>query len=200
MLYDSNESRSNAVELISRITNAEKITTSLMALPGSQTRRLTETDVAIVKALSGDARKPSASVAKNLGLSSRTVRNRVKKLRRENTLFALPNLNLDGIAGSIPVYLSYVYANEGAKGSVDRSILEHFDSNYLWGGFSDREHAFVVLSVSRMADVQVIKDWAREQPGVDFAEVDMLTELTYLPQMFKELLSPKRLEAVAYIV
>jgi len=199
ILYDSNESRSKAVELISRITNAEKISTSVMALPGSRTRRLTETDVAIIKALSGDARKPPASVAKKLGLSSRTVRNRVKKLRRENTLFALPNLNLDGIAGSIPVYLSYVYANEEAKGSVDRSILEHFDSNYLWGGFSSKEHGFVVLSVSRMADVQVLKDWAREQPGVASAEVDMLTELTYLPQTFRELLSPKRLEAVAYI-
>ena len=196
MLYDGAESRSRAVELISRITNAERITVSRMALPRSATKRLTETDAALVRALASDSRKPSASVARELGVSGRTVRNRVKKLRSENTLISLPNLNLDGIPGTIPVYLSYVYANEGAKGPVDRSVLERFDSAYLWGGFSDKEHAFVVLSASKMADVHGFLAWAEEQPGIASAEVDMMTELTYLPQTFKELLRPERLESV----
>jgi DNA-binding Lrp family transcriptional regulator len=192
MLYDSEESRSRAVELISRITNAEKIAVSQMALPRSETKRLTDTDVALIKALSADARKPAASVAKELGLSGRTVRNRVKKLRRENTLFTLPNLNLDGIPGAIAVYLSFVYANDGAKSSVDRAVLSHFDSSYLWGGFSDKEHGFVVLSASKMADVQEFLSWAREQAGIASAEVDMLTDLAYSPQTFKELLGAER--------
>ena len=195
MLYDIEESRSRAIELISRITNAEKVTTSRMGLPRSETRRLTETDIAIIKALSGDARKSSVAIAKELGLSSRTVRNRVKRLRRENTLFALPNLNLDGIPGSIPIYLSFTYSNQEAKSSVDRLMISHFDSNYLWGGFSDKEHGFVVLNASKMADVREFLQWARDQPGLTAAEVDMLTELVYLPQTFKELLGAKRLEA-----
>jgi DNA-binding CsgD family transcriptional regulator len=194
MLYDTEESRSRAVELISRIANAEKVTTSRMGLPISETRRLTETDATIIKALSSDARKSSVAVARELGLSSRTVRNRVKRLRRENTLFALPNLNLDGIPGSIPIYLSYTYANEGAKSAVDRSMILHFDSNYLWGGFSEKEHGYVVLNAFRMADVRDFLQWAKDQRGVAAAEVDMLAELVYLPQTFKELLSAKRLE------
>ena len=195
LLYDTEESRSRAVELISRITNADKATISRMGMPRSGTQRLTGTDVAIIKSLSVDARKSSASVAKELGLSGRTVRNRVKRLRGDNTLFALPNLNLDGIAGTIPVYLSYSYANEGAKSPVDRSMISHFDSNYLWGGFSDKEHGYVVLCVFRMADVQESFGWAREQPGVAAAEVDMLAELVYFPRTFEELLGTKRLEA-----
>ena len=195
MLYDTEESRSRAIELISRITNAEKVTTSRMGLPRSETRRLTETDIAIIKALSGDARKSSVAIAKELGLSSRTVRNRVKRLRRENTLFALPNLNLDGIPGSIPIYLSFTYSNQEAKSSVVRLMISHFDSNYLWGGFSDKEHGFVVLNASKMADVREFLQWARDQPGLAAAEEDMLTELVYLPQTFKELLGAKRLEA-----
>jgi DNA-binding Lrp family transcriptional regulator len=197
LMYDSELARSRAVELISRITNAEEITTAGMALPRSSTKRLTGTDLAIIKAVSGDARKPAAAVAKELGLSSRTVRNRVKKLREENTLFALANLNLDGISGSIPVYLSYTYANEEAKGSVDRAILSRFDPNYLWGGFADREHGYVVLSTSTMADVKKFLDWTKEQPGIASAEVDMMTELTYVPQTFKELLDSKRIEAAS---
>jgi len=194
LFYDSEEARSRAVELISRITNADNITTSRMALPRSETSRLSDTDVAIIQALFGDARKSSASIAKELGISSRTVRNRVKRLRRENTVFALPNLNLEGIAGSIPVYLSYAYANEGAKGAADRAVLSHFDANYLWGGFSDRNHAFIVLSFSTMSEMKNALDWAREQPGIASAEVDLMTDLTYVPQTFRELLRSKRLQ------
>ena len=197
MLVDSDAARSRAVELISRITNAESITTSRMPMPRSETKRLTKTDVAIVKALSGDARKSSAFLAKELGLSSRTVRNRVKRLRSENTMFALPNLNLEGIEGSIAAYLSYTYTNESAKGAVDRSVLSRFDSNYLWGGFSNKERGFVVLSFSTLKDVQKALDWAREQPGIAGAEVDLMTNLYYVPQTFKELLGSKRLEAAS---
>jgi DNA-binding Lrp family transcriptional regulator len=94
LLYEGEESRSRTIELISRITNAERITSSRMALPRSETVRLTETDMAIIQALSDDARKSSVLVARELGFSSRTVRNRVEKLRSENTLFALASLNL----------------------------------------------------------------------------------------------------------
>jgi len=125
MVYDSEESRSRAVELISRITNAERITSSRMVTPVSKTERIIETDVAIIRAFSDDARKSPVLLAKELGLSTRTVRNRVEKLRRENTIFTLPNLNLGGIPGSIAVYLSYTYSNREAKGSVDREVLSH---------------------------------------------------------------------------
>ena len=52
-----------------------------------------------------------------------------------------------------------------------------------------------MLNVSRMADVRELLQWAKDQPGLAAAEVDMLTELVYLPQTFKELLGAKRLEA-----
>jgi DNA-binding Lrp family transcriptional regulator len=196
MLCRGEESRSRAVELISRITNAEKITASRMALPGTRTRRLSETDVALITAFSQDARKSSSVVAKELGVASRTVRNRIKRLRAENTVFALPNLNVDGIKGFIPVYLSYIYSNPEAKGSVDRSMISHFDSNYLWGGFSDPTRGFIVLDAPTMADVQRFLDWAREEPGVASAEMDIMTELIYVPQTFSEFLEPSKLEAV----
>jgi DNA-binding Lrp family transcriptional regulator len=195
MLYDSEESRPRAVELISRITNAERVTVSGMPLPRSETRRLTESDVAILRALSGDARKSPSEVAKELSFSDRTVRSRVKRLRRENTIFALPNLNLEGIPGSIPIYLSYIYANEGAKASVDRAVLSRFDSNYLWGGFSSKENGFIVLSATTMADVRTTLDWARAQPGIASAALDIMTELIYVPQTFREMLNVKRSEA-----
>jgi len=186
-MYSTNESRSRSVELISRITNAERITQSRMPLPLSRTKLLTETDVKIIEALSKDARKSSALVAKELGLSTRTVRNRTDRLRQENTIFTFPSLNIYGIAGLIPVYLSYTYCN-GAKSSVDRAMLTHFESSYLWGVFYDPDHGSIMLNAPTMGDVPRILEWAKSQPGIASARIDFPTEQFSYPEKFTELL------------
>lgn len=186
-MYSSNESRSRTVELISRITNAESITQSRMPLPLSRTKLLTETDEKIIGALSKDARKSSALVAKELGVSTRTVRNRTDRLRQENTIFTLPSLNIYGIAGLIPVYLSYTYCN-GAKSSVDRAMLTHFESSYLWGGFYGPDRGFIMLDAPTMGDVPRILEWAKSQPGIASARIDIPTEQFSYPEKFTELL------------
>ena len=186
-MYSTNESRSRTVELISRITNAERITQSRMPLPLSRTKLLTETDVKIIGALSKDARKSSALVAKELGLSTRTVRNRTDRLRTENTIFTFPSLNIYGIPGLIPVYLSYTYCN-GAKSSVARAMLTHFESSYLWGGFYDPDRGFIMLDAPTMGDVPRILEWAKSQPGIASALVDIPTEQFSYPEKFTELL------------
>jgi DNA-binding Lrp family transcriptional regulator len=186
-MYSTNESRSRTVELISRITNADRITQSRMPLPLSRTKLLTETDVQIIGALSKDARKSSALVAKELGLSTRTVRNRTDRLRQENTIFTFPSLNIYGIAGLIPVYLSYAYC-KGAKSSVDRAMLTHFESSYLWGGFYDLDRGFIMLDAPTMGDVPRILEWAKSQPGIASARIDIPTEQFSYPEKFTELL------------
>ncbi|MGI0035474.1 MAG: AsnC family transcriptional regulator [Nitrososphaera sp.] len=186
-MYSTNESRSRTVELISRITNAERITQSRMPLPLSRTKLLTETDVKIIGALSKDARKSSALVAKELGLSTRTVRNRTDRLRKENTIFTFPSLNIYGIAGLIPVYVSYTYCN-GAKSSVDRAMLTHFESSYLWGGFYDPDRGFLMLDAPTIGDVPRILEWAKSQPGIASARIDFPIEQFSYPEKFTELL------------
>jgi DNA-binding CsgD family transcriptional regulator len=186
-MYSSDESRSRTVELISRITNAERITQSRMPLPLSRTKLLTETDVKIIEALSKDARKSSALVAKELGLSTRTVRNRTDRLRQENTIFTFPSLNISGVAGLIPVYLSYTYCN-GAKSSVDHAMLTHFESSYLWGVFYDPDHGSIMLNAPTMGDVPRILEWAKAQPGIASARIDIPTEQFSYPEKFTELL------------
>jgi len=189
LLYSGEEELSRTVELISRITNTEKLTLYHNALPQSDTTRLTETDLAIIQALAHDARKSSSLVAKELELSTRTVRSRTEKLRKEKTLFTIPNLSLGDIPGLIIAYLSYSYVNSDAKGSVDRAMLSHFDQNFLWGGFSDRENGFLVLNAPTMPDVQRFSEWAKEQPGVASAQVNIPIEMTSFPEKFGELLS-----------
>ena len=187
-LHDSERARERTVELISRIANAERVVASRVALPLSETKKLTETDLAVIAALSSDARRPCTAVAEELGLSSRTVKNRIQRLRREKTLFTLPNLNMTNIVGFNPAVLSYAYSRGDVKANVDRAFISHFDPNLLWGGFADPEHAFLVLSAPAMADVVAFADWAKSQDGVASARVDIPVHMSGFPQKFGELL------------
>ena len=186
VIYDSDESYSRSVQLISRITNGEMVTRARMGLPRSETEHLTETDLSIIRALSEDARKSYVLVARELGLSTKTVKKRVDRLRKENTIFALPSLNVGRARGLIPVLLSYTYSSSGAKGPVDRAITSHFEGSYLWAGFSDPNSGFVMLSAPSMADVQGFLEWARLQPGIASARVDIPTEQFSFPEKLIE--------------
>ena len=191
IMYSTDESLSRVVELFSRITDAERITQSRMALPRSGTSHLTETDLAIIRALSADARRSTVLVAKELGISTKTVKNRVERLRKENTIFPLPVLNFGSVPGFIPVQLSYTYSSRGAKGLVDRAVLSRFDANYLFGGFADQESGSVMLSAPTMADVQRFLDWATSQEGVASARVDIPTNTSMFPEKVNELLEQR---------
>ena len=188
IMYNGDESRSRTVELISRITNAESLTQVRMALPQCRTEHLAETDVAIIRTLSNDARKSFVRVASELGLSVRTVKNRADRLRKENTVYTMPILNLGVIPGLITVYLSYAYSKTEAKNSVDRSMLSHFETSYFWGNFADPANGYVVLGMSTMAEVQRCLEWAQSQPGVASARTDILTETLMFPEKQSELL------------
>ncbi len=188
VVYNGEESRSRTIELISRITNAERLTQVRWALPQCRTERMSETDAAIIRTLSNDARKSFVRLSKELGLSTRTVRNRVRRLRSDNTVFALASLDAGSIPGLIPVYLSYSYAQNEAKGSVDRAMISHFKSSYLSVLFTDPASGWISVGASTMADVQSYLEWAKSQPGVASARVDLLTKTMMFPEKLVELL------------
>jgi DNA-binding Lrp family transcriptional regulator len=191
LLHNSEESRSRAIELISRITNTEKMTQLRQTLPMSLTKRLTETDMAIIRALAMDARRPYVAVAKELGLSSRTVKSRIDKLRSEKTLFAVPELKVGDIPGLIPVVISYSYAAGDVKDLVDRAMISHFDASFLWGLFSVPDQAYVVLGLSSMVEAQRTLNWAMEQPGVAKAQLDILVGCTSFPEKLGDLVTSR---------
>jgi DNA-binding Lrp family transcriptional regulator len=202
VIYKRDESKSRTIELISRITNAENISQSRMPMPPSLTKNLSEADHAIIRALSKDARKSTVLFAKQVGFSTKTVRKRVDKLRRENTILPLPILNIASIPGIIPAYLSYVYTKNEVKTSVDHDVVSQFDDRYIMGNFADPVVGQVVIGAPTMADVPRVLEWAKSQPGIANARINIATETFMFPEKIIELLErekeePLREEALA---
>jgi DNA-binding Lrp family transcriptional regulator len=194
--YNEDRARSRVIELISRITNPERMIISRIALPKSETKRLTESDLSILSALANDVHKSPSLVARELGLSSRTVKNRIEKLRKEKTLFMLPDLRFEDIPGFLGAYLSFSYVNSTVKDVVDREMISHFDPNYLWGGFADSQNGFIVLNAYTVGDIQRFLHWSKELSGVANARIDIPIETRSFPEKLAELVSSRKPEQV----
>jgi DNA-binding Lrp family transcriptional regulator len=176
MLYDSAESLSRTVELISRITNAENVTQFRVRFPAVQVDGLTETDWAIMRTMEKDALKPHVQIAKELGITAKTVKNRLRKLEAGHALLIRASVNVPSIDRMIGLILAYSYADGAAKGKVDQAMMSQFDRSCLFASFTDPERAYLILAAPAMTLVKPYLEWAKEQPGVASARMDIVVE------------------------
>jgi DNA-binding Lrp family transcriptional regulator len=188
VVYNSADELSRTMELISRITNTERLLSVDVPFPDCETKRLTQTDWDIIRALRDDARKSHVAVAKELGLSSRTVKNRITRLAKEKAIMVAAEGNV-AFEGVIPAMLLFSYSNDKVKDAVDQAMLSHFDGNYLWARLTNPEHGFVFLVAPNMTEVKHFVDWAKQQPGVAMAEIRIVMECITLYDKFAEMVS-----------
>jgi DNA-binding Lrp family transcriptional regulator len=176
LFYESDQSLSQTIELISKITSAEKITQFRAILPIGQANRFTDADWAIIRNMEHDAWKSHVEVAKELGYTARTVKNRLERLERQNALVIPPALDIASIDRMIGLVLYYSYTSRRMKQTVDRTLLSHFDGSYLWARLTDPEGAYLILLAPTMASVKQYQEWTRQQPGVAGARAEIIVE------------------------
>ncbi len=176
LFYDSDQSLSRTIELISRITNAENVIQFAIAFPPSKTHQLTDTDWAIIRSLENDGLKSYVQVAKEIEFTPRTVKNRLQRLELESALMILPTFDIASIDGMIGAFLYYSYADQGMKSTVDRAALSHFEGSYLWATVSDPERACLILVAPAMSSIKPYLEWMKQQPGVASAEILIVLE------------------------
>lgn len=176
LLFDTDESLSMTIELISRITNAENIIQTRVAFPAAQIGRLTETDWAIVRSLEQNPSKSYVQIASELSLSPRTVKNRLLRLELNRALIIGPTLSLASIGGMIGLILLYSYSKRELKVEVDDATLSRFDGNYLWANLTDLDRAYLMIVAPTMASVKSYLKWMKERPGVASARAEFVVE------------------------
>jgi DNA-binding Lrp family transcriptional regulator len=193
LFYESDQSLAKTIKLISRITNAENITQFRAHFRSEHTNRLTDTDWAIMRNMETDALKSHVQIAKELGFTARTVKNRLQRLESQHVLVIPPVLDIASIDRMIGLILYYSYTRQEMKDIVDQAILSHFDGSYLWARLTDPERAYLILVAPTMASVKAYLEWTKKHPGVASARAEIVVESINLWEKVSELFQQKTL-------
>ncbi len=184
--YRNESAVKRQIELIRRVAEVDTLVVGKVPFPPCS-RPLGKTDWGIVRALQREPRKPCAAIAKELRLSSRTVKRRTRAAQ-----------------GAVMSTLLVTYAME-QKREVDEKIGTHF-ATYLWHifhmlpyGIGDPLLCGFNLILPDVGEAEEVLRWAKRLPGILGVRIDLGDglETLYGPldeeiEMGSALLSPDR--------
>lgn len=179
------------LELVGQLLGVENKPSVLFHRPFPDVkRRLSPLDWRIIGAMADDARRPLSDVAKELGVTAKTVRSRYHTMWGEGCIDTHVVLDFERMSGLFPFAISFWY-EEGASGASQR-ILDHFEDRLLdvveapsgdYCSFQIRIFAYTP------AEVQALVREGLALEGVQRAEPFLATGAYYDERWLQELLS-----------
>ena len=194
MLYQEKRSLERRVELIRRMAKAKTLTLAKVAFPESDSI-LSRSDWMLIRSLFENPRKPCGLLSREIGLSSRTVGSKLRRLSDDGVLFALPALNPKALRGAIMSILLVTYPSN-RKEELDRKIAPLLEP-YLWQVFhmlpfepSDAVHCIFNVMLPNVSVAQEVLRWILKLEGVTAARVELIEEVITIYEPFVELVAP----------
>jgi DNA-binding Lrp family transcriptional regulator len=135
-----------------------------------------QTDLAIIASLQGDPWSPYSVVAREIGVSSRTVKRRVSRLSEDGAIYMLPIIDLKALQGVIPVELVVDYSSPRSRAATNERIAPYLKEGLI---FSDVHgpYGYFALMLTNVSQLELIANWVRQQEGVRDAQADVLQEV-----------------------
>lgn len=137
--------------------------------------RLSDLDWRIIQSMRNDPSKSYEQVANEMGITSRTVRNRMGRLIREEAVFKLPILDTGGVSGMV-MYVLYCFfkdgAGEHALSELQRALTRRFVCHMTPSPFS----ALVGIAAMAMGEPEETYNDVRALEGVSFVQLDFPKE------------------------
>ncbi len=188
--YENRQVLRRKVELISRISNAESLIESEIPFPNCGMKP-SETDWKIVRALRFSPRRSLNSLSKELGLSTRTVQRRLRRMVGQYFVFVIPSLDPKALKGAIAADLVVYYSSPGSKARADQTIMSHLDDYIMRAEVNDRQHSLFNLILTNISQAREIESWAAEQHGVKSAWLGLIEDRIELYDCFGEQLESR---------
>ncbi len=185
IIYENEISAKREFELIKRMANAESMVHGNIPFPGC-TIELTHTDWRIIRAIQADPRQSYPIIAREVGISQKTVKRRLQRMIEERALFVIPSLNPKALEGAIIADLVVFYASPESKAGVDKRIVSRLDELLIRAQVSDMEHGFFNLIIWNISKAKEILAWVREQPGVGSAFIELVQDRIELYESLNE--------------
>ena len=134
------------------------------------------TDSQIIKALRKDPRRPTSDLARDVGVSTKTVKRRLTLMTEGRAFYLLPELNYDKYPGVASDYLISI-PDEAKKATIDKQIRAKLDR--LVFSFTDAKEFSIFAKVClNMSEADETQKWIQGIDGVKNVRMDLMRETT----------------------
>ena len=164
--------------LMTAIANSSEVVSVREPFP-TPPIRLRENDLAIIKSLHKDPLKSHVQVARDLGLSSKTVKRRIEMLTDAHAIFLVASPNLKALEGGIMCSLLVFYKNNkpDSRDRVQREVLNQLASELIYAELDDSQHAYFSFLITNVARTEELVRWTEKLEGVASCRIDMMHEI-----------------------
>lgn len=147
-----------------------------MKLPDTSFR-MTSLDWRIVAGMGRNAELPVAAIAAELGISARTVKNRLNRMMDSSAIFIMPLTDVRKTVGV--AYQLIVESCDGRLGEVDRLVSGRI-RNIVFKAFDSTRNVIFGFTGRNLAEGSQIEKWISEQPEVCSARLNIVEEVIYV--------------------
>ncbi len=137
---------------------------------------LSNLDWRIIKALRYDAFKPLSQVAKELGLSAKTVRRRFQRMAEHHAVIVVPLVNPAEIPDTV-THVILLYPDEKRREEVLARALEAFAGSCFMARTEGPGNAMLCLAARTLAETEENLIRARKIEGMRMAQLLILREI-----------------------
>jgi DNA-binding Lrp family transcriptional regulator len=186
--YRDEEDLKKITRRITRLANFEDVVYQNKPFLPCKNLKLTPADWKIISALqkSDPWKKSFSSVAREAGLSTKTVKNRIQRLVGEGAIYLLVSVNLESFKGFVPADLNIVYENPEYRDEVVDMVKEFLGETLVFADIEDRQHGYFALALPRIARIRTIENWVKSCEGVRNARVEVLHEIMSIGRFYDE--------------
>ena len=130
--------------------------------------RMTRLDWEIVNLLLRDAERKLDDIAKQLRVSTRTVKRRLNMMMKETAIFTMPMVDLRKTEGIS--YQLRVQIEQGKKSEVEKSIVAKI-GNVIFRASDSQNGSVFGFTGANVAEGNDILEWVKQEPGVNSASM-----------------------------
>lgn len=161
------------VQLMARIANSERTDSGRVTFP-SCSFRLTSADLAIIASIQEEPGRAYASVARDTGLSSRTVRRHLNRMVLEGAVFAAPRLDPRKVRGAVFADVFVFYASGKVDQDLRKEVLTLLDPSLIAVIPGGPDHTYAGVILDNVAGASELVSRLRSIEGVKAAFVELV--------------------------
>jgi len=183
--YEGEQTLKKTTELISSLAGSSATTSANEPFP---TCRITfsNDDLMIVRSLQKEPLKPYTDIARELGLSSRTVKRRVSRLAEGEAIYMIAELDPKFLSGGIVCGLLVFYDDSRGKYLVEKEIVPYLGDQLIFANLEDFHHGYFAFIITSLAKAQQILNWALARKGVSSGRLDIVQEVISLYGVYED--------------